>query len=156
MISVCFQSKPFTMIVIWVYAPTTNAEEAEVDWFCEDLQDLLELTSKIRRCPSHHRGLESKVESQEIPGLTGRFGLGVQSEARERLTEFCQENTLVTANTILQQHKRRFYTRMSPDGQYWNQIDYILHSRMWRSSIQSATIRPVSDCGSAPYCKIQA
>ena len=87
-------------------APTNNAEEAEVELFYEDLQDLLELTPKIR-CLFHYKGLEAKVESQEIPGITSKFGLGVQNEAGQRLTEFCQENALVIANTLFQQHKRR-------------------------------------------------
>ena len=90
----------------------------------------------------------AKVESQEIPGVTGKFGLGVQNEAGQRLTEFCQENTLVIANTLFQQHKRRLYTWTSPDGQHRNQIDYILCSQKRRSSIQSAKTRPGADCGS--------
>ena len=88
----------------------------------------------------------AKVGSQEIPGVTGKFGLGVQNEAGQRLTEFYQENTLVTANTIFQQSKRLLYTWTSPDGQYWNQIDYILCSQGWRSSIQSTKTRPGADC----------
>ena len=86
--------------------------------------------------------------SQEIPGVTGKFGLGVQNEAGQRLIEFCQENTLVIANTLFQQHKRRLYTWTSPHGQYQNQIDYILCSQRWRSSIQSAKTRLGADCGS--------
>ena len=89
-----------------------------------------------------------KVGSQEIPGITGRFGLGVQNEAGQRLIEFCQENTLLVANTLFQQYKGWLYTWTSPDGQYWNQIDYILCSRRWSSSIQSAKTRPGADCGS--------
>ena len=80
----------------------------------------------------------AKVGSQEISGVTGKFGLGVQNEAGQRLTEFCQENALVIANTFLQQHKSRLYTWISPDGPHRNQIDYILCSQRWRSSIQSA------------------
>ena len=83
-----------------------------------------------------------------IPGVTGKFGLGVQSEAEQRLTEFCQENALVTANTLFQQRKRRLYTWTSPDGQHQNQTDYILCSQRWRSTIQSAETRPGADCGS--------
>ena len=83
-----------------------------------------------------------------MPGLTGKFGLGVQNEAGQRLIEFCQENTLVIANTLFQQHKRRLYTWTSPDGHYQNQIDYILCSQRWRSSIQLAKTRPGADCGS--------
>ena len=90
----------------------------------------------------------AKVGSQEIPGVTGKFGFGVQSEAGQRLTEFGQENTLVIANTLFQQHKRGLYTWTSSDGQYWNQIDYILCSQIWRSSIQSAQTTAGSDCGS--------
>ena len=115
-ISVHFQGKRFNITVIQVYAPVSNAEEAEVERFYEDLQDLLQHTQK--RCPFHHRGLECKVGSQEIPGVTGRFGLGVQSEAEQRLIEFCKENTLVIAKTLFQQHTRRLYTWTSPDGPY--------------------------------------
>ena len=87
MISVHFQVKPFNITVIQVHAPSANAEEAEVEWFYEDLQDLLEQTPK--KVSFHHRGQNTKVGSQEIPGVTGKFGLGVQNEARQRLTEFC-------------------------------------------------------------------
>ena len=90
----------------------------------------------------------AKIGSQEMPGVTGKFGLGVQNEAGQRLTEFCQENALVIANTLFQQYKRQLYTWTSSDGQYKNQIDYILCSQRWRSSIQSAKIRPGADCGS--------
>ena len=90
----------------------------------------------------------AKVGRQEIPGVTGKFGLGVQNEAAQRLTEFCQENALVIANTLFQQHKRRLYTWTSPDSQYQNQIDYILCSQRWRSSIQSAKTRLGADCAS--------
>ena len=116
MICVHFQGKPFNITVIQVYALTSNAEEAEVGRFYEDLQDLLELTS-----PKDILFIigvwNLKVGSQEIPGVTGKFGLGVHSEAGQRLTEFCQENALVIANTLFQQHKRRFYTWTSTDGQ---------------------------------------
>ena len=90
----------------------------------------------------------AKVVGQETPGITGKFGLGVQNEAGQRLIEFCQENTLVIANALFQQHKRRLYTWTSPDGRHRNQIDYILCSQRWRSSIQSAKTRPGADCGS--------
>ena len=90
----------------------------------------------------------AKVGSQEIPGVTGKFGLGVQNEAGQRLIAFCQENALVIANTLFQQHKRRLYTWISPDGQHWNQIDDILCSQRQRNSIQSAKTRPGADCGS--------
>ena len=109
MISVHFQGKPLNITVIQVYAPTSNAEEAEVEWFYENLQDLLELTPK-RDVLFIIEDWNAKVESQEIPGVTGKFGLGVQNEAGQRLIEFCQENTLIIANTLFQQHKRQFYT----------------------------------------------
>ena len=132
MISVHFQGKPFNITVNQVYAPTNNAEEAE--WFYADLQDLLELTPK--KYVLYIIGdWNAKVGSQEIPGVTGKFGRGVQNEAGQRLIEFCQENILVIANTLFQQHKRRLYTWTSPDGQYQNQTDYILCSQGWRSSI---------------------
>ena len=162
------------------------------EWFCEDLQDLLDLTPKkdvlfiiglfltpwtaayqappsmgfVRQeywsgvpLPSlfiiGHRN--AKVGSQEPPGVTGKFGLGVWNEAGQKPTEFCQENTLVIANTLFQQHKRRLYTGTSPDGQYWNQIDYILCSHRWRNSIVSK-----NKTGSwlwlrswTPYCQIR-
>ena len=101
-----------------------------------------------KRCPVHHRGLECKSRSQEVPGVTGKFGLGVKNEAGQWLTEFCQENVLVMANTLFQQHKRWLCTLTSPDGQYWNQTDYVFCSQRWRSSIQSAKTRLGVDCGS--------
>ena len=115
-------------------APTSKAEEAEIEWFYEDLQDLLELTPK-RDVLFIIGDWNAKVGSQETPRVTGKFGLGVQNEAGQRLTEFCKENALLTANTLFQQHKRRLYTWISPDGQHQNQIDYILCSQRWRSSI---------------------
>ena len=128
MISVHFQGKPFNITVIQVYAPTSNAEEAEVEWFYKDLQDLLELTP-----PKDVLFIiwdwNAKVGSQERPGVTGKFGLGVQNDAGKMLIELCQENALVIANTLFQQHKRRLYTWTSPDGQYQNHIDYILCSQ---------------------------
>ena len=117
MISVRFQGKPFSITVIQVYALTSNAEEAEVEWFYENLQDLLELTPQ-KDVLFIIGDWNAKVGSQEIPGVTGKFGLGVQNEAGQRLIEFCQENTLVTANTLFQQLKKQFYTWTSPDGQY--------------------------------------
>ena len=109
MISVCFQGKLFSIIEIQVYAPSSTAEEAEVEWFYEDLQDLLELTPQ-KDVLFIIGDWNAKVGSQETPGVTGKFGLGVQNEAGQRLIEFCQENTLVIANTLFQQHKRRLYT----------------------------------------------
>ena len=125
----------------------SNAEEAEVEQFYEDLQDLMELTPK-KDVLFIIGDWNAKVTSQETPGVTGKFGLGVQNEAGQMLIEFCQENTLVIANTLFQQHKRRLYTWTSSDDQYQNQIDYILCSQRWRSSIQSAKTRPEADCGS--------
>ena len=109
--------------------------------FYKDLQDLLELTTKKDVLFIIGDG-NARVGSQETPGVTGKFGLGVKNEAGQRLIEFCQANALVIANTLFQQHKRRLYTRISPDGQYRNQIDYTLCSQRWRSSIQSAKTRP--------------
>ena len=123
--NVPFQGKPFNITVIQVNDLTSNAEEAEVEWFCEDLQDLLELTPP-KDVLFIIGDWNAKVGSQEIPGATGKFGLGVQNEAGQRLIEFCQENTLVIANIRVQQQKRRLYTWTSPDGQHRNQIDYML------------------------------
>ena len=109
MISVRFQGKPFNIIVIQAYALTCNVEEAEVEWFYEDLQDLLKLTPK-KDVLFIIGDWNAKIGSQEIPGVTGKFGLGVQNEAEQRLTEFCQENALVIANTLFQQHKKRLHT----------------------------------------------
>ena len=109
MISVRFQGKSFNNTVIQVYAPTSKAEEAEVERFYEDLQDLLKLTPE-KDVLFITGGWNAKVGSQEIPGVTGKFGLGVQNEAGQRLIEFFQENSLVIANTLFQQHKRRLYT----------------------------------------------
>ena len=108
-ISVHFHHKPFNIMVIQAYAPTSNAEEAEVEWFYEDLQNLLELTPK-KDVLFITGDWNAKVGSQETPRVTGKFGFGVWNEAGQRLTEFCQENALVIANTLFQQHKRRLYT----------------------------------------------
>ena len=117
MISVRFQGKPFNITVIQTCVLTSNAGEAEVEWFYEDLQELLELTS-----PKDVLFIigewNAKVGSQETPGVTGIFGLGVQNEAGQRLIKFCQENTLAIANILFQQHMRRLYTRTSPHGQH--------------------------------------
>ena len=117
MISVCFQGKPFNTTVIQVYAPTSNAEEAEFEWFYEDLQDFLELTPQ-KDVLFIIGDWNAKVGSQETPGVTGNFGFGVQNEADQRLTEFCQESKLAIANMLFQQRKRQLYTWTSPDGQY--------------------------------------
>ena len=112
MISVCFQGKPFNITVIQVYTPTSNAEEAEVELFYEDLQDPLELTPP-KDILFIIRDWNAKVGSQETPGGTGKFGLGIQNEAVQKLREFCQENTLVIANTLFQQHKNKKYNNLS-------------------------------------------
>ena len=117
MIFVHFQGKPFSITVIQDYAPASNAEEAEVERFYEDLQDLLELTPK-KDDLFIIGDWNAKVGSQETPGVTGKFGLGIRNEAGQRLIEFCQENALVTANTLFQQHKGRCYTWTTPDGQH--------------------------------------
>ena len=106
MISVRFQGKPFSITVIQVYAPTTNTEEAEVEQLYEDLQDLLELTPQTDVLFITGDQI-AKVGNQKIPGVTGKFGCGVQNEAGQRLTEFCQEKTLVIANTLFQQHQEK-------------------------------------------------
>ena len=148
MISVHIQGKPFNITEIQVYAPTTNATKPEVEQFYEDLQDLLELTPQ-KDILLIIGDWNAKAGSQEIPRVTGKFGLGVQNEAGQRLTEFCQENALVTANTIFQQHRDD-----STHGHHQmvnteiNMIDYILCSQRWRSSIQLAKTRLVADCGS--------
>ena len=116
MISVHFQGKPFNITVIQVYAPTSNAEVAGVKQFYEDLQDLLELKPK-KDVLFIIRDWNAKVGSQETSGVTGKFGVGVQNESGQRLTEFYQEKALVIANTLFQQHKRRLYTWTSPDAQ---------------------------------------
>ena len=121
-------------MVIQVYAPTSNAE---VEQFYEDLQDLLELTPK-KDVLFIIGDWSAKVGSQEIPGVTGKFGLGIWNEEGKRLIEFGQENALVIVNALFQQQKRKLYTWTSPDGQHQNQIDYILCSQSWRSSIQPA------------------
>ena len=117
MISVHFQGKPFNITITQVYALTSNAEEAEVERFYEDLHDLSEITPK-RDVLFIIGDWNAKVQSQETPGVTGKFDLGVQNEVGQRLIQFCQENTLVIANTLFQQHKRRLYTWPSPDGQH--------------------------------------
>ena len=117
MISVCFQGKPFSITVIQVYAPITNAKEAEVEQFFDDLQNLLELTPP-KDVLFIIGNWNAKVASQEIPEVTGKFGLGVQTEVGQRLTELFQEDLLVIANTLFYQHKRQLYTWTSTDHQY--------------------------------------
>ena len=147
MTSVHFQGKLVNITVIQVYALTSNAEEADVEWFYEDLQDLLEVTPQ-KDVLFIIGDWNAKVGSQESLEVTGKFGFGVQNEVGQRLLEFCQENALIIANTFFQQHKRRLYTWTSPDGQHQNQTEYILCSQKWRSTIQSAKTRPGADCGS--------
>ena len=116
-LSVCFQGEPFNIMVIQVHALTSNAKEAQVEWFYEEIQHLLELTPQ-KDVLFIIGDWNAKVESQETPGVTGKSGLGVQNEAGQRLVEFCQENAQVIANTLFQQHKRRLYTWTSPEGRH--------------------------------------
>ena len=118
----------FNITVIQAYAPSSDAEEAEVERFYEDLQNLVEPTPKKYVLFITGEDWNAKVGSQETPGVTGKFGLGMRNEAGQRLIGFCQENALVIANNLFQQHKRRLYTWTSPDGQHRNQTDYILCS----------------------------
>ena len=117
MIALNFQGKPFNITIIQLYALASNAEEAEVEQFYEDLQDLLELTPR-KDVLFIIGDWIAKARSQGTLGVTGKFGLGVQNETGQRLIEFCQENALVTANTLFQQRKRRLYTWTSPDGRH--------------------------------------
>ena len=128
MISVHLQGKPFNISVIQVYAPRSNVEEAEIEWFYEDLHDFLEPIS-TKDVLSIIGDWNAKVGSQETPGVAGKFGLGIQNEAGQRLIEFCQENAQVIANTLFQQHKKRLYIWTSSDGQHRNQIVYVLCSQ---------------------------
>ena len=128
------KGKPFIITVIQVYAPTTNTEESKVD------RVLWRLTTPSRTNTKNDvlfiiGDWTAKVGIQEIPGITGKFGLGIQNEAGQRLTEFCQENTLVITITHLQQPKRQLYIRTSPDGQYHNPFDCVLCSQRWKCSI---------------------
>ena len=132
MVSVRFQGKPFKIIVIQIYASTSNAEEAEAEWFYGELQDLLELTHK-KRCPFHHRGLECKSRKSRDTWSNRQTWPWSKNEAAQRLTEFCQENALFIANTFFQQHKRRLH---------------LLCSQRWKSSIQSAKTRLRAECSS--------
>ena len=137
MISSHFQDKPFNITVIQAWS-----------WMVLWRPTKPSRTNTQRRYPFNHKRPECKVASHEIAGITDKIGLGVQNEVGQKLTESCQENILVITNTHSQQHKRRLYTWTSPDGQYQNQIDYILCSQRWRSSIQSAKTRPGADYGS--------
>ena len=147
MISVSFPGKPFSISIIQAYAPTSNAEE--VEQFYEDLQDLLELTPPPKKkCPFQYRGLECKSGKSRNTWSNRQFCLGVQNEAGQRLTEFCQENALVIANTLSHKHKRRLYTWTPPDGKYQNQTDYSICSQRWKRSMQSVKTRLGTYCGS--------
>ena len=145
MISLSFQGKPFNITVIQVYALISNVEEGELEQSSEDLQDLLELTPP-KDVLFIIGDWNTKVGSQETPGVTGKFGLGIWNEAGQRLIEFCQENALVITNTLFQQHRRRLYTWTSPDGQHQNQIDYILRSQRWRSCMLLSHFNRVRFC----------
>ena len=148
MISVHFQDNPFNITVTQVCAPTSNAEEAER--FCEDLQDLLELTPKKghpQKCPFHYSGLECKSRKSRNTWSNRKIWPWNTEWSRAKTDRVLQKNALVIANTLFQQHKRRLYTWTSTNGQYQNQIDYTLCSQRWRSSIQSAKTRLEADCG---------
>ena len=147
MIPFLFQGKPFNITIIQVYAPNNNADKAKIEHFYEYLKGIIELIPK-KRCPFHYRRLDAKVGSQETPGVTGKFGLRVQNKPGQSLTEFCQSKCTGHSKHPLPSNKRRLYTWTSPDGQYQNQIDYILYSQRWRSSIQSAKTRLGADCDS--------
>ena len=142
-IFVRFQGKSFSITVIQAYAPISNGSRTVLWRPSRPFR-----TNTQKRCPFHIGDWNAKVGSQETSGVTCKFGLGVWNEARQSIIEFCQENALVTANTLFNQQKRRLYTWTSPDGQHWNEIDYILCSQRWRSSIHSAITRPGADCGS--------
>ena len=155
MISVRFQGKPFNITVIQVYALTSNAEEAEVERFYEDLQDLLELTPK-KDVLFIIGDWNAKVGSQGTPGITGKFGLGMQNEAGQRLIEFCQENPLVIANTLFQQHKRRLYTWTSPVNTKIKLIIFFAAKDGEAVYSQQKQDRELTVARSqTPYCQIQ-
>jgi len=147
MISVHFQGKPFNIIVTQVYALNSNAEEAEVEWFYEDLQDLLGLTPK-KDVLFIIGDWNAKVGSQETPRVTGKCGLGIQTKAGQRLIEFCQENALVIANTLFQQHKRRLYTWTSPDGQHEIRLITFFAAKDGEALYSQKKTRLGADCGS--------
>ena len=145
MISIPFQGKPFNMSIIEVYGSTTDGKEAEANQFYEDLQDFLELTPKKKTMSFHPEGLECKTRiSSDTRSNRPSLALAYKMKWGQRLTELCQENALIIANTLFQQHKRQLYTWTSPDGQYQNQINYILCNQRWRSSIQSVKNKTVS------------
>ena len=135
-------------MVIQAYALTSNAEEAEVEWFCEDLQDLLELVYTPKRCHFHYRGLECKGRKSRNTWSNSQIWPWRQEWRRAKANRVLPRECTIIANTLFQQHKRRLYTWTSPDGQHRNQTDYSLCSQRRRSSIRSSKIRPVADCGS--------
>ena len=149
MISALFQGRPFNITVLQVNASNTNAKEADIEWFYEDLHDLLEPTPQ-KDILFIIGDWNAKLGSREITGVTGKLGLRIRNEPGQTLTEFCQENAQVIAKTLFQQHKKRLYTWTSPNSQYQNQLDYIICRWRWRClySIQSAKTRPGADCGS--------
>ena len=147
MISVRFQGKPFNITVIQTMPQLVMLKKLNVNGSMKIYKNLLELTPK-KDVLFIIGDWNAKVGSQETPGETSKFVIGIQNEAGQRLIEFSQENALVITNTLFQQHKRRLYTWTSPDGQHGNQTDYILYSQRWRSSIQSAKTRLGADCGS--------
>ena len=145
--SVHFQGKPFNITVIQVYAPTSNAEEVEAEWFYEDPQEPSR-TNTPKRCPFHYKRLECKSRESRDTWSNRQIWPWSTEWSRAKANNFAEENALVIENTLFQQYKRRLYTWTSPDGQHRKQIDYILCNRRWRSSIQSAKIRLGADCGS--------
>ena len=160
MFSVHFQGKLFNMTVIQVYALTSDAEEAEIEWFYEDLQDFLGLTPKKKKKKKDVLLFIGDWNAKVVTTTTwsdGKVWLGVQNEAGQRLTDFCQENTLIIANTLVQQHKRQLYTCTPPDSQHRNQTDYILCSQRWKAlhSQQKQDLELTLAPFTSPYCKIQ-
>ena len=147
MISLHFKGKPFNITLIQIYTLTSNAEKSWT-WMVLWRPTRPSRTNTKKDILFIIRDWNAKVGSQEIPEVTGKFGLRVQNEAGQRLVEFCQENALIIGNTLFQQHKRRLYTGTSPDSQYQNEIDYIISSQRWRSSTKSAKTRQGADCSS--------
>ena len=133
---------------LWVTKSGTRLSDWTTTNYVLVLSSPKKITNIQKRCPFCYTGLECKSRKSSNTGVTGKFGLGIRNEAGQRLIQFCQENAQVISNTFFQQHKRRLYTWTSPDGQHRNQVDYILCSQRWRSSIQSTKTRPGADCGS--------
>ena len=147
MISVHFQGKPFNITVVQVYVPTSNAEEPEAEWFYEDVHDFLELTPK-KRWPLHYRGLECKSRKSRATQSNRQIWPWSTKWSRSKANRVLPRECTGHSKHPLPTTQRRLYTWTSPDGQHQNQIDYILCSQRWRSSIQSAKTRPGADCGS--------